>query len=197
MMLEELQRRNYSQATVRAYLLAVRQFAEYFHRPPDQLGPDHIRRFQCHLLQERKLSPRTVVQRVAALRFLFVKTLKRHYMRGAHPLPQVSAPASYRAEPGRSEPAHRFRQQPAAPYDADDALFDRDPSRRTVPPASLRYRQPTQGDAHSGRQGGPRPRRAAHPQTAGDVAGILALDEAEDLPVPGYNKELARGQIGR
>src|SRR5205823_11189701 len=47
MMLEELQRRNYSQATVRAYLLAVRQFAEYFHRPPDQLGPDHIRRFQC------------------------------------------------------------------------------------------------------------------------------------------------------
>ena len=43
MMLEELQRRNYSQATVRAYLMAVRQFAEYFRRPPDQLGPDHIR----------------------------------------------------------------------------------------------------------------------------------------------------------
>jgi hypothetical protein len=61
MMLEELQRRNYSQATVRAYLLAVREFAEYFHRPPDQLGPDHIRRFQSYLLQEKKLSPRTVV----------------------------------------------------------------------------------------------------------------------------------------
>src|SRR5664280_337638 len=89
MMLEELQRRNYSQATVRAYLLAVRQFAEYFHRPPDQLGPDHIRRFQCYLFQERKLSPRTVVQRVAALRFLFVKTLKRHYMLEHIPFPKA------------------------------------------------------------------------------------------------------------
>jgi len=59
MMLEELQRRNYSQATVRAYLLAVRQFAEFFHRSPDQLGPDQIRRFQSYLLQEKKLSPRT------------------------------------------------------------------------------------------------------------------------------------------
>ena len=89
MMLEELQRLNYSQATVRAYLLAVSQFAEFFHRPPDQLGPDHIRRFQCYLLQEKKLSPRTVVQRVAALRFLFVKTLKRHYMLEHIPFPKA------------------------------------------------------------------------------------------------------------
>jgi len=64
MMLEELQRRNYSQTTARAYLLAVRQFAEYFHRPPDQLGPDHIRRFQSYLLQEKKLSPRSTHTRI-------------------------------------------------------------------------------------------------------------------------------------
>lgn len=83
------QRRNYSQATVRAYLLAVRQFAEYFHRPPDQLGPDHIRRFQSYLLQEKKLSPRTVVQRVSALRFLFVKTLRRHHMLEHIPFPKA------------------------------------------------------------------------------------------------------------
>ena len=31
-MLEELQRRNYSQATTRSYILAVKQFAEYFDR---------------------------------------------------------------------------------------------------------------------------------------------------------------------
>jgi site-specific recombinase XerD len=70
-------------------VLAVRQFAKYFHRPPDQLGPEHIRRFQCCLLLERKLSPRTVVQRVAALRFLFVKTLKRHYMLEHIPFPKA------------------------------------------------------------------------------------------------------------
>ena len=89
MMLEELQRRNYSKATVRTYLMAVRQFAEYFHRPPDELGPDHIRRFQSYLLQEKKLSPRSVVQRVSALRFLFVKTLKRHYMLEHLPFPKA------------------------------------------------------------------------------------------------------------
>jgi len=89
LMLEELQRRNYSQATERAYLMAVRQFAEYFHQRPDQLGPDHVRRFQSHLLQEKKLSPRSVVQRVSALRFLFVKTLKRHHMLEHIPFPKA------------------------------------------------------------------------------------------------------------
>ena len=40
MMLEELQRRNYSQTTVNAYLKIVESFANYFHRSPDQLGPE-------------------------------------------------------------------------------------------------------------------------------------------------------------
>ena len=42
MMLEELERRNYSQETTRCYLSAVADFTRYFHRPPDQLGPEHI-----------------------------------------------------------------------------------------------------------------------------------------------------------
>jgi len=34
LMLEELQRRNYSSGTVRCYLRAVADFARCFHRPP-------------------------------------------------------------------------------------------------------------------------------------------------------------------
>jgi hypothetical protein len=41
-MLHELQRRNYSPSTIRGYLGAAKQFAEYFHRSPEQLGPDHL-----------------------------------------------------------------------------------------------------------------------------------------------------------
>jgi hypothetical protein len=54
MMLEELQRRNYSQTTVTAYLKTVESFAKHFHKSPDQLGPDEIRAYQVYLLQERK-----------------------------------------------------------------------------------------------------------------------------------------------
>src|SRR5713226_1919239 len=69
MMLEELQRRNYSQTTVKAYLKIVESFAKHFHRPPDQLGPDQIRSYQVYLLNERKLGVRTVGHHTAALRF--------------------------------------------------------------------------------------------------------------------------------
>ena len=49
-MLDELERRNYSQTTRRAYLLGVEQFARHFNRPPDQLGLDHIRDYQAYVL---------------------------------------------------------------------------------------------------------------------------------------------------
>ena len=59
MMLEELQRRNYSQTTTRAYLRAVAGFAQHFDKPPDQLGPDEMRRYQAHLIEERRIGVRT------------------------------------------------------------------------------------------------------------------------------------------
>jgi len=56
--LEELERRNYSQATANAYVAAIRRFAEYFRRSPDQLEREHVRQYQLHLVQERKLEPK-------------------------------------------------------------------------------------------------------------------------------------------
>jgi hypothetical protein len=40
MMLEELQRRNYSAITTRKYLRVVTEFAKYFGKFPDRLGPN-------------------------------------------------------------------------------------------------------------------------------------------------------------
>src|SRR5437867_13112515 len=76
-MLDELQRRNYSPATSRGYILAIKQFAEHFGKSPEQMGGEEIRRFQLHLLKAKKLAPGTVEGRMSALRFLYKKTLKR------------------------------------------------------------------------------------------------------------------------
>jgi integrase/recombinase XerD len=75
--LDELQRRNYSAATARGYILAIKQFAEYFAKSPEHLGAKEIRQFETHLLKEQKLAPGTVEGRMSALRFLYKKTLKR------------------------------------------------------------------------------------------------------------------------
>jgi len=90
LMRDELQRRNYSPNTVRSYVHAVEDFARHFGRSPDQLGPDHVREYQVHLFRDRKLSARTVAGRTAALRFLFVKTLRRPYLPEALPFPKHS-----------------------------------------------------------------------------------------------------------
>jgi integrase/recombinase XerD len=94
MMLEELQRRNYSQTTVSSYINIVAAFAKHFQRPPDQLGPDEIRQYQLYLLKDRKQGPRTVGTQTAALRFFFCKTLKRNY-----PIEEVPYPRTPRKLP--------------------------------------------------------------------------------------------------
>jgi integrase len=76
-MLDELQRRNYSPATARGYIHAIKQFAEYFHKSPEQLGGDGIRQFELYLLKEKTLAPGTVEGRMSTLRFLYKKVLKR------------------------------------------------------------------------------------------------------------------------
>ena len=87
-MTDELVRRNYSAATARAYLRSVQEFAEHFQRPPDQLGPEHIREYSAYLFQIRQLSSSSVSQHVAALRFFYVKTFRRAWSVEDTPYPK-------------------------------------------------------------------------------------------------------------
>ena len=88
MVLEELERRNYSHATAHAYVAAIRRFAKYFHRSPEQLGREHIRQYQTCLV-ERGLCAKSVRLQIAALRFLYLKVLRRNYSRDDMPLPKT------------------------------------------------------------------------------------------------------------
>jgi len=76
-MMEDLEIQNYSPNTVRLYVFHVAQFAKHFGKSPDFLGPAEIREYQLFLLKEKKLSPSTLKQVVAALRFFYGTTLGR------------------------------------------------------------------------------------------------------------------------
>ena len=92
-MLEELQRRHYSEATTRYYLRKVEAFARHFHCCPDRLGPQHIREYQAHLFAKRKLSPGTVTNHLCALRFFYIQTLKKPWSHCRHSLSEKDVTA--------------------------------------------------------------------------------------------------------
>jgi integrase/recombinase XerD len=78
-MMEELRIRNLSEITSRLYIGAAERFAKYYGRSPEKLGPEQIRAFFLHLLDDNKATANTVQLYRSALKFLYVKTLKRQW----------------------------------------------------------------------------------------------------------------------
>jgi site-specific recombinase XerD len=78
-MTEDMQVRNLALATQTAYLEQVSRFARHFDKSPELLGPEHIRAYQLHLTNEKKLTPGSVLIAVAALRFLYKVSLKKNW----------------------------------------------------------------------------------------------------------------------
>jgi len=72
---DDLQLRNYSEHTIRAYLRCVAAFAQHFHTSPEHLGPEHVRTYQLYLVQQKHVAWRTFKQIVCALRFFYHTTL--------------------------------------------------------------------------------------------------------------------------
>ena len=88
LMIEELQRRNFAETTIRSYVHGVEHFSRYFHRRPDQLGPEHIRHYQAMLFSKLKYSPNTVTLRLASLRFFYIQVLKKGWSIAETPYPK-------------------------------------------------------------------------------------------------------------
>ena len=86
-MREDMQIRNFSPHTIDGYLRYVGQFATHFGVSPDQLGAEHLRTSQLHLLQHQA-SESIVIQTVCGLRFLYETTLHRPWMVDDIPYPK-------------------------------------------------------------------------------------------------------------
>src|ERR1700680_286753 len=78
-MTEDMQVRNLALNTQESYLQQVSQFARYFNKSPELLGPEDIRTYQVYLTNEKKLAPGSILIAVSALRFLYKTSLKKDW----------------------------------------------------------------------------------------------------------------------
>ena len=76
-MIEDMTLRNFTLQTIQSYVWCVARFARYFNRSPEHLGPEHVRAYLLHLVQEQRVSFSHYKQVRSALRFLYRVTLDR------------------------------------------------------------------------------------------------------------------------
>jgi site-specific recombinase XerD len=99
-MIEDMQLRNFAPGTVSVYVNCVARFARHFGKSPELLGPEDVRAYLLHLIEQRRPSWSYYNQIVQALRFLYKVTLGRDWALAyiAYPkqpkrLPVVLSPA--------------------------------------------------------------------------------------------------------
>jgi site-specific recombinase XerD len=86
-MLEDMRIRNFSPHTQTQYIRRVSMFARHFGRSPDQLSFEDVRAYLVHLT-ERKTNFGVMVNTISALRFFYMKTLRRGWDFNALPYPR-------------------------------------------------------------------------------------------------------------
>ena len=98
-MLEELQRRNYSEITTRKYLRVVTEFASHFGKSPDKLGPNELRTYQAYLLTRAQADTRHGDQPGSGFAVLFCQDAQAPSVSRVLALPQRPTPAADGAQP--------------------------------------------------------------------------------------------------
>lgn len=78
-MLEEMQVQRYAVATQEAYVHWVSELAKYYHKSPDQIEREEVRRWFVYLTNERKLSRSSVTTALSALKFFYERVLQREW----------------------------------------------------------------------------------------------------------------------
>ena len=56
-MIDDMTLRNFTPQTIQAYVRCVARFAQHFRTSPDHPGPEHVRAYLLHLVQEQRALP--------------------------------------------------------------------------------------------------------------------------------------------
>lgn len=76
-MIEDMELAGHTDATKRHYLSSIREMTKYFRRAPDELTRAELRRYVTYLREERCRSASRLRGHLAAIKFLYTKTLAR------------------------------------------------------------------------------------------------------------------------
>ena len=77
--IEDMQLRGLSEKTQRAYVLAVRQLAEYYGKSPDQISDAELRQYFLYLTNEKKVSRSGVTIALCGLKFFYEQSLNQSW----------------------------------------------------------------------------------------------------------------------
>ncbi len=78
-MLQDMQLHGYSKRTQDMYLRAVRQLAEHFNKPPDQITEEELRDYFLYTKNVKKWSRTASTIAICGIKFFFEKTLNRKW----------------------------------------------------------------------------------------------------------------------
>ena len=76
-LLDDLQLHGLAPKTQDAYVRAVRQLAEYYHRSPDQISEEELRQYLLYLQRDRHVAASTFTIALCGLKFFYERTLQR------------------------------------------------------------------------------------------------------------------------
>lgn len=78
-MMEDMQLHGLSPRTQETYLQAVSQLAKHYHKPPDQINEDELRRYFLYLTNVKCVSRSTASVALCGIRFFYQHTLGRSW----------------------------------------------------------------------------------------------------------------------
>ncbi len=87
-MLQDMVIRDLAVNTQLAHVQQISAFARHFNCSPDTLGPEQVRAYKVHVIEERKLAAGSLSVVAAALRFLYKITLRRPWNDDDIPMPK-------------------------------------------------------------------------------------------------------------
>jgi site-specific recombinase XerD len=78
-MIEDMQLHSFSERTQDSYLRAVRQLAEYYNKPPDQISEEELRQYFLYLKNIKKVSVSTITLALCGIKFFYENTMQRQW----------------------------------------------------------------------------------------------------------------------